>query len=155
MNYIHQRIKKWWHSMLLGFITIYRILSVGFRMNFSLIILLFQASSAQADTILRSKGQAEVYILIYLIPWSLGFTYYSLGCFLVLWGFFSFFYFLFLLSFSGRRGGLVGFFSCCCCWFFVCLFLFVGFCWFSVWFIFLFIFKVYFSSPGGKISLLS
>lgn len=126
MNYIHRRIKKWWHYMLLAFFTIYRILSVGFRMNFSLIILLFQASSAQADTILRSKGQAEVYILIYLIPWSLGFTYYSLGCFLVLWGFFFFFYFLFL---GGGEGWLIFFlvvvagFSCVC----FCLLVFVGF----------------------------
>lgn len=130
MNYIHQRIKKWWHYMLLGFITIYRILSVGFRINFSLIILLFQASSAQADTVLRFKGQGEVYIWIYLIPWCLGFTYYSLGCFLicVVWGFF------FPLSFflGGGPGGLfflfvvvVAGFLCVC----FCLLILV-----SVWF---------------------
>lgn len=140
MNYIHQRIKKWWHYMLLGFITIYRILSVGFRMNFSLIILLFQASSAQADTILRSKGQAEVYILIYLISWSLGFTYYSLGWFLVLWGFFFFFllsFFTFFFWGEGRVG-----------WFFFLLLLlvfrvFVFVCWFLLVFSLVYFF-VYF-----------
>lgn len=53
----------------LGFINLYRTLSLGFRMNFSLIVLLFPASSVLAGIVLRSKGQPKVYILNDLILW--------------------------------------------------------------------------------------
>lgn len=120
MNYIYGRIKKLWHYMLLDFIAIYRILSLGFRMNFSFIILCFQAYSALADSVLRSKGQTEVCVLIYLVPWCLGITYYS---FMVQGGFLSFF-----ILFGFLAGRLLGFFLLV----FFCVFVFV--CWFGFWF---------------------
>lgn len=116
--------------MLLGFIAIYRILSFGSRLNFPLIILLFQAYSALAATVLRSKGQAEFYILIYLIYlllWLqiLQFCWVSFG-FCLFW--FGFCLFCFVVVVVFWWGYSWGFFDLLLVFLCVCLVLVVGFC---------------------------
>lgn len=67
MNYAHHRTDKLWCYMCLGFIDLYRILLLGFRMNFSLLTLpsFFNTSWF----VLGSEGQPKDYILNSLMPW--------------------------------------------------------------------------------------